>query len=122
MYEILAVGAILAGRIAGSLTDPINWALMGLVFFASIGIQRAFLTSAAITAIATVAHIAGMWTWWSKIGVANSTTVWSVISTKIVLALMAYGLGRIAKRLTATSRSRTQDQASQCPAGGHHSP
>ncbi len=111
MYDILAVGAILAGRVTGSLMDPINWALMGLVVFVAIGIQRSFLAALAITAAVSAMHIASMWMWWSKIGVANSTTVWSVVSAKIVLALVAYWLGRGIKSIMAPARSRTQDQA-----------
>lgn len=102
MYEVLAIGAVLGGKLAGTITDQLNWALMGIVFLvAASSIPHRAIASMAIAAAITAFHLWAAWEIWTRAGVADASTVFTVVFTKAVFACVVYGLGKATRRVFA---------------------
>lgn len=104
MHDVLTIAIFLGAKIAGTITDQLNWAMMGFIFTVAVGVSRSAIAGIAVFIIAaafTAFHLTAAWELWVRAGVADASTVFTVVFTKAVFACAAYGAGRVMRRVFA---------------------
>lgn len=109
MSDPIAWIVIFAAKLAGSLQDSLNWAMIVAVVGVSLLPTRWSLAFAIVAAIGFAAfHITYAWDFWMRAGVATTgTAVWVVIM-KLTIALIAWGVAQLAKRIFQPRRLSTR--------------
>lgn len=111
MHELLLVAASTAGRVHGTLYDPLTLALLLLVAVAAIGSH--WMGPAIISAGFSAAVIATNANFWSHHWPNHAV---SVFVPRIIIAYAAYALFRTAFRITQAYRDRGDAASAQARA------
>lgn len=102
--EFIAFSLVrLAASVAAGLTDPVVWLLIFICGWIGVGLGKlrwALLAGAAMAALT----IAVNYSWWQSANLNTEALITRAMASRIFIALIAYGLGRLIARTIATTQ------------------
>ena len=91
--------AVFLGTIASRLLDPLAWIMIVAMIVCGYLRTPSLIAIPAGGVVASIVNVAIVWTWWRQIGVAWQSRIGWMVVSYLVIAAIAYGIGRLAVRM-----------------------